>query len=174
MIYRLGGSTPQIGKNNFIAENATLVGNVVLGENVTVMFGAVIRADLFQVTIGDDTNIQDNVIIHGDEVSSVKIGNRSTIGHNCVIHGCTIGENTVIGMGSTLLNGVVIPNNCLVAAGSVVTPKLKAEEGDLIGGVPARVIRKLSKENRAYLKHSYKVYVDEIKRYSTELEEVEI
>ena len=173
MIYKLGNLIPKIGKNNYIAENAIVIGDVTFGDNVSVWFGAVIRADLSSVVVGDDSNIQDNVTFHGDEPFPTVIGKRVTIGHNCIIHGCTIGDETVIGMGSIVLNGSVVPNNCLVAAGSVVTPKLQAKEGDLIAGSPARVIRQLSQENADYLKYAHKIYCDDIEKYSTQLERID-
>lgn len=165
MIYRLGDKTPQIGKNNYIAENATVIGEVVTAENVSIWFGAVVRADMSKIVVGKDSNIQDNCTVHGDTPYPVIIGEKVTIGHNCIIHGCTIGDSSVIGMGTTLLNGSVIPKNCLVAAGSVVTPKLQAKEGDLIAGSPARVVRALTEENREYLKYAYKVYLEDIEKY---------
>ena len=121
--------------------------------------------------MGRDSNIQDNCTVHGDTPYPVNIGERVTIGHNCIIHGCTIGDNCVIGMGSILLNGSVIPKNCLVAAGAVVTPKLQAEEGSLIAGSPARVIRALTDENREYLQYAHKVYIEDIEKYKN-LEEI--
>ncbi len=165
MIYRLGDKTPQIGKNNYIAENATVIGEVVTAKNVSIWFGAVVRADMSKIVVGKDSNIQDNCTVHGDTPYPVIIGEKVTIGHNCIIHGCTIGDSSVIGMGTTLLNGSVIPKNCLVAAGSVVTPKLQAKEGDMIAGSPARVVRALTEENREYLKYAYKVYLEDIEKY---------
>lgn len=171
MIYKLGEKTPKIGENNYIAESATVIGEVVTNENVSIWFGAVVRADMSKVTVGRDSNIQDNCTVHGDTPYPVTIGERVTIGHNCIIHGCTIGDNCVIGMGSILLNGSVIPKNCLVAAGAVVTPKLQAEEGSLIAGSPARVIRALTDENREYLQYAHKVYIEDIEKYKN-LEEI--
>ncbi|WP_291256633.1 MULTISPECIES: gamma carbonic anhydrase family protein [unclassified Fusobacterium] len=172
MIYKFGEKIPKLGKNNYIAHNATVIGDVVTSENVSIWFGAVVRADMSRVTVGRDSNIQDNSTVHGDTPYPVTIGERVTIGHNCIIHGCVIGDECVIGMGSTILNGSVIPNNCLVAAGSVVTPKLQAKEGDLIAGSPARVVRTLTEENREYLKYAYKVYVEDIEKYKSNLEEI--
>lgn len=173
MIYKLGALKPEIGENNYITENATVIGDVYFGKNVSVWFNAVVRADMSSVTVDDDSNIQDNVTIHCDTPYPVKIGKRVTIGHNCIIHGCTIEDECVIGMGSTILNGSVIPKNCLVAAGSVVTPKLKAKEGDLIAGVPAQVVRPLTEENKKYLKYAYKTYCEDIKNYSKNLVKID-
>lgn len=174
MIYKLGEKIPKIGINNYIAENATVIGDVETSENVSIWFGAVVRADMSKVKIGRDSNVQDNVTVHGDTPFPVTIGERVTIGHNCIIHGCTIGDETVIGMGSTLLNGSIIPKNCLVAAGSVVTPKLQAKEGDMIAGAPAKVIRALTEENKNYLKYAYKVYIEDIKKYNSDLEKINL
>ena len=171
MIYKLGDKVPKFGENNYIAENATVIGDVSTSDNVSIWFGAVVRADMSKVTVGRESNIQDNTTVHGDTPYPVTIGERVTIGHNCVIHGCTIGDECVIGMGSILLNGSVVPKNCLVAAGSVVTPKLQAKEGDLIAGSPARVVRALNEKNREYLKYAYKVYIEDIEKYK-KLEEI--
>lgn len=165
MIYKLGELVPKIGKNNHIVESASVIGAVETGENVTIWFSAVLRADMNKIVIGNNSNIQDNTTVHGDTPFPVIIGEHVTIGHNCVIHGCEIGDNSIIGMGSVLLNGVKIPKNCLVAAGSLVTTKLVAEEGDLIAGSPAKVIKKLTGENEAYLQYASKVYTDKIETY---------
>lgn len=172
MIYKLGDLIPSIGKNNYIAENADVIGDVSLGENVTIWFGARVRGDLSSIIIGDESNVQDNVTIHSDEGFPVILGNRVTIGHNVILHGCKIDDGTVVGMGSIILNGVHIPKNCLVGAGSLVTPSLKANEGDLILGNPAKVIKKLSEEHKDYLKFAYTEYVNEIDRYKNKLERI--
>lgn len=170
MIYRLGDKIPQIGENNFIAENSSIIGEVITGKDVSIWFSAVLRADMSSITIGEGSNVQDNSTVHGDTPYPVNIGRGVTIGHNCVIHGCTIGDNSIIGMNSVLLNGSKIPANCLVAAGSVVGEKLAAEEGDLIAGSPARVIKKLSEKNIEYLKYAKDVYLEKIPHYTKNLE----
>ncbi|MGL4910013.1 MAG: gamma carbonic anhydrase family protein [Cetobacterium sp.] len=165
MLYKLGDLVPKIGKNNLIVENTTVIGDVITGENVSIWFSAVLRADMSKIEVGDNSNIQDNTTVHGDTPFPVIIGKNVTIGHNCVIHGCEIGENVIVGMGSILLNGTKIPKNCIVGAGSLVTDKLVAEEGDLIVGSPAKVIKKLSDKNIEYLKYANKVYLDKIESY---------
>ncbi|MGL6066594.1 MAG: gamma carbonic anhydrase family protein [Cetobacterium sp.] len=165
MIYKLGDLVPKIGKNNLIVETSSIIGDVETGENVSIWFSAVLRADMSRIVVGNNSNIQDNTTVHGDTPFPVVIGNNVTIGHNCVIHGCEIGENVIIGMGSILLNGTKIPKNCIVGAGSLVTDKLEAEEGDLIVGSPAKVIKKLSDKNIDYLKYANKVYLDKIDIY---------
>lgn len=172
MIYKLKGFEPNIGENNFVADTATVIGNVTTEKDVSIWFSAVMRADVCSIYVGEKTSIQDNVTIHGDEGNDVLIGKNVTIGHNCIIHGCKIGDNSVIGMGTTILNGSVIPKNSLVGANSLVTPSLKAEEGMIILGSPARSVKKLSKEQQEYLKDSAKLYVNEIDVYKNKLERV--
>lgn len=165
MIYKLGDLVPKIGENNYIADNATLIGDVETGTNVSIWFLAVLRADMSKISIGNNSNIQDNTTVHGDTPYPVIVGKNVTVGHNCVIHGCEIGDNSIIGMGSVLLNGAKIPKNCIVGAGSLVTDKLEAEEGDLIAGSPAKVIKKLSQKNKEYLEYASNVYLEKIEKY---------
>ncbi|MGL5089268.1 gamma carbonic anhydrase family protein [Cetobacterium sp.] len=165
MIYKLGDLVPKIGENNLIVETATIIGDVETGENVSIWFSAVLRADMSKIIVGNNSNIQDNTTVHGDTPFPVIIGKNVTIGHNCIIHGCEIGENVIIGMGSILLNGTKIPKNCIVGAGSLVTDKLEAEEGDLIVGSPAKVIKKLSEKNIDYLEYANNVYLEKINTY---------
>lgn len=172
MIYKLKGFEPVIGENNFIADTAAIIGKVTTEKDVSIWFSAVMRADVCSIYVGEKTSIQDNVTIHGDKGHDVVIGKNVTIGHNCIIHGCTIGDNCVIGMGSTILNGSVIPPNSLVGAHSLVTPSLKAEEGTLIIGSPAKSVKKLPEEQQEYLKNAAELYVDEIDVYTNELERV--
>lgn len=172
MIYKLKGFEPVIGENNFIADTSAIIGKVTTEKDVSIWFSAVMRADICSIYVGEKTSIQDNVTIHGDKGHDVVIGKNVTIGHNCIIHGCIIGDNCVIGMGSTILNGAVIPPNSLVGAHSLVTPSLKAEEGTLIIGSPAKSVKKLPKEQQEYLKNAAELYVDEIDVYTNELERV--
>lgn len=172
MIYKLKGFEPIIGENNFIADTSAIIGKVTTEKDVSVWFSAVMRADICSIYVGEKTSIQDNVTIHGDKGHDVVIGKNVTIGHNCIIHGCIIGDNCVIGMGSTILNGAVIPPNSLVGAHSLVTPSLKAEEGTLIIGSPAKSVKKLPEEQQEYLKNSAELYVNEIDVYINELERV--
>lgn len=172
MIYKLGNKTPKISDRCFIAENAVLIGDISLAENVTVWFSAVLRADMSRIEIGANSNVQDNTTIHGDTDFPVIIGEGVTIGHNCIIHGCSIGDNSLIGMGAILLNGAKIPKNCIVGAGSVVSDKLVAEEGSLIIGSPAKVVKKLSEDKIEYIKYAKDVYLNKIDIYNTELEKI--
>ncbi len=126
----------------YIAENATVVGSVKLGENVNIWYGAVLRGDSGTITLGRGTNVQDNCVLH----EKTLVGENCTIGHGAIVHGCTVGDNTTIGMGAIVLDGAVIGSNCIVGAGALVTGKLNAPEGSLILGNPAKVVKPLTPE----------------------------
>lgn len=131
---------------NYIAPGAQVLGNVTLKEEASVWFQAVIRGDTDRITVGKGTNIQDNCTLHADRGYPVTLGDYVTIGHNAVVHGCTIGDNTVIGMGSIVLSGAVVGANCIVGAGSLVTGKMVIPDGSLVVGSPAHVVRRLTEE----------------------------
>ena len=126
----------------YIAKNATVVGDVELGENVSIWYGAVLRGDSGRITLGEGTNVQDNSVLH----DKTTVGKNCTIGHGAIVHGCTVGDNSLIGMGAILLNGAVIGNNCIVGAGALVTGKLNAPDGSLVLGNPAKVVKNLTGE----------------------------
>lgn len=129
-------------KQIYTAPNATIVGDVVLGNGVSIWYGAVLRGDSGRITVGNGSNIQDNCVLH-DETT---IGSCCTIGHGAIIHGCTIGDGCTIGMGSVILSGAILGDNCLVGAGALVTGKTKAPAGSLLLGSPAKVVRQLTPE----------------------------
>lgn len=131
-----------MNKTVFIASNATVVGDVVLGENVNIWYGAVLRGDSGKITVGDGSNVQDNCVLHEE----VTLGKGCSVGHGAILHGCTISDNTLIGMGAIVLDGAKIGCNCLVGAGSVVTGKMDAPDGSLILGNPATVVKPLKPE----------------------------
>ena len=126
----------------YLAENATIVGDVKLGSDVSVWYGAVLRGDSGCITLGDRTNVQDNSVIH----EHTTVGNDCTIGHGAIVHGCPVGDNCVIGMGAIVLNGAVIGNDCIVGAGAVVTGKMEAPDGSLILGSPAKVVKTVTSQ----------------------------
>ena len=128
--------------NVYIAPNATVVGDVVLGENVNIWYGAVLRGDHGTILVGDNTNIQDNAVLHDQTV----VGKGCTIGHGAIVHGCTIGDNCTIGMGAIVLSGAILGDNCLVGAGAVVTGKTNAPAGSLLLGSPAKIVKQLTEE----------------------------
>lgn len=126
----------------YIAPNATVVGDVILGESTNIWYGAVLRGDYGTITVGEGSNIQDNAVIH----DQTTIGKHCTIGHGAIVHGCTIGDGCLIGMGAIVLNGAVLEENCIVGAGAVVTGKVHAPAGSLLLGSPAKIVRSLTQE----------------------------
>ena len=141
------GKYPQISKDCFIAENATIVGEVFIGNQCSVWFNAVIRGDVHFIKIGNKENIQDGAVIHATfQKSPTTIGNNVSIGHNAIVHGCTIHDNVLIGMGSIIMDDCIIEPNSIIAAGAVVTKNTHVESGSIYGGVPAKKIKNISKE----------------------------
>ena len=160
MIKELKGLKPKIQENCFIAENATLIGDIEIKEKSSVWYGTVIRGDVAPVRIGKQTNIQDNCTLHTDKDLTLSIGDNVTVGHGCIIHGTNILGNSIIGMGSILLNRSVIGKNTLIGAGSLVTEGRIIPEGELWIGRPAKFVRKLTTEEIANLENSAKHYFD--------------
>lgn len=144
MIKSFSGKTPEIDESVFLAENATVIGNVSIGKGSSVWYSAVIRGDMCAITIGENSNIQDNATIHVGMKDATVIGNGVTVGHNALVHGATIEDNALIGMGSVVLDGAVIGENSIVAAGAVVTEKTIVPPNSLVAGVPATVVKELS------------------------------
>lgn len=148
-VYTIAGKTPDAGQAAFVAENATLVGDVSLAEGSSVWYGAVLRADTGRITLGAGSNVQDNAVLHTGPGLDVTIGRNVSIGHSAVVHGCTVGDNCLIGMHATVLNGAVIGKGSLVAAGALVTEHAVIPAGSLVVGVPGRVLRRVSPEQAA-------------------------
>jgi len=147
LIKTIKGKTPKFGKNCFLAENATLIGDVEMGDDCSVWFNAVIRGDVHYIKIGNNVNIQDGAIIHGTyKKAPVNIGNYVSIAHNAVIHGCTIHDNVLIGIGAIIMDGAVIGSNSIIATGAVVTKGMLVEEGSVYAGTPAKKIKSINKE----------------------------
>ncbi len=135
---------PKFGENCFLAENATVVGDVVMGNNCSVWFNAVVRGDVHYIRIGDNVNIQDGVIIHCTyRKAPVEIGNNVSIAHNAIVHGCTIHDNVLVGMGAIIMDGVVIGSNSIVAAGALIAKDTVVESGSVYAGVPAKKIKSI-------------------------------
>lgn len=149
----------------WVAPTAYVIGNVTLGENVGVWFGVTIRGDNEPIIIGDSTNIQENCVLHSDQGSPLTIGKDCTIGHSAIVHGCTIGDNSLIGMGATILNNARIGKNSIVGANALVTEGKEFPDNSLIVGSPARAIRTLDEKAIAGLKASAKGYVANAKRF---------
>ncbi|KAI3349441.1 gamma carbonic anhydrase family protein [Clostridium botulinum] len=159
MVKNFLNNSPNISESVYISETSVIIGEVVIKENSNIWFGAVLRGDEQSIFIGSETNIQENVVIHGDGDNNVIVGNGVTIGHGAIIHGCEIGDNVLIGMGAIILNGAKISKNSIVAAGSLITQNKEFEDGSLILGNPAKVIRKLTQEEIQANKESSLTYV---------------
>jgi len=147
IIKPVNGISPQIPNDCYIAENATIVGDVKMGNQCSVWFNAVIRGDVNYIKMGNKVNVQDGAVIHATyKTSPTNIGNNVTIGHNAIVHGCTIQDNVLIGMGSIVMDDCVVESNCIIAAGAVVTKNIKLEAGSIYAGIPARKIKDISEE----------------------------
>ena len=163
-IYNLNKLKPRLPNGDYwIAENAQVIGDVRLGVDTGIWFGAVLRGDNEPIIGGDKTNIQENSVIHVDEGAKVVIGSGCTIGHKTIIHGCTIGSNSLIGMGAIILNNAIIGNNCLVGAGSLITEGKEFPDGTLIIGSPATIKRNLTDNEIKKIKWSANHYVANFK-----------
>lgn len=151
---------PKIGEGTFLAPNSTIIGDVEIGKKCSIWYNVVIRGDVHSIRIGDETNIQDNTVIHATyQKCGTHIARRVSIGHSVILHGCTIGEGTLIGMGAIIMDLAHIPKHCLVGAGSLVTENQKFEEGWLILGRPAKAIRPLKPEELKALEQSADNYL---------------
>lgn len=147
LIRPVKGISPQMGENCFIAENATIVGDVVMGNDCSVWFNAVIRGDVNAIRIGNKTNIQDGAVIHCTyQKAATTIGNNVSIGHNAIVHGCTVEDNVLIGMGAIVMDKAVVQRNCIVAAGAIVLENTLCESGYIYAGIPAKKVKQLSQE----------------------------
>jgi carbonic anhydrase/acetyltransferase-like protein (isoleucine patch superfamily) len=140
------GTTPDTARAAFVAKNATIVGNVVLGPESSVWYGCVLRGDINSIEIGEGTNIQDLTMVHLADDYGVKVGRYCTIGHSAIIHACEIGDECLIGMGATILDGAKIGDHCIVGANSLVTQRFVAPPGSMILGSPAKVVRALTEK----------------------------
>ena len=165
MIHEHHGVSPKIGKNTFIAPNAVVIGDVEIGENASVWFGVVMRGDVFHIRVGDRTNIQDGTICHVTNGKyALTIGNDVTIGHGAIVHGCTLHDHSFVGMGAKVLDGAVVSSYSMVAAGALVREGQVVPEGVLVAGVPAKIKREITDEERAMISewsHRYSSYKDE-------------
>lgn len=144
LIIPLLGKTPKTGQRCFLAENATLVGDVEMGDDCTVWFNAVVRGDVHSIRMGNKVNVQDGAVIHATyKKAPTNIGNNVSIAHNAVVHGCTIHDNVLVGMGAIIMDNAVIHSNSIIAAGSVILEDTVVEEGSIYAGVPAKKIKSI-------------------------------
>lgn len=173
-LYSLEGIAPDIEDETvWIAENSSVIGRVFLASNVSIWFGCTIRGDNEPITIGAGTNIQEHTVMHTDPGFPLTIGRGCTIGHKAMLHGCTIGENSLIGMGATVLNGAKIGNNCLIGAGALVTENKVIPDNSLVVGAPGKIIRELTEMDIDGLKGSANHYVKNARRFATGLSRID-
>lgn len=165
-VYALDDVHPQIDDAVWIAPSAVIVGDVVIGPEVGIWFGAVARGDIERITIGARTNVQENAVLHTDSGYPLTIGANVTIGHAAIVHGCSIGDNSLIGMGATVLNGARIGRNCLIGANALVTENKVIPDNSLVMGAPAKVVRAIDEEGIAALAASAARYVDNARRFA--------
>lgn len=173
MIYSLGDMTfTTASEDYYVTECADLIGAVHLGDKASVWWNAVLRADNEPITVGDNTNIQDGSVLHTDPGFPMDIGANVSVGHMCMLHGCTIGEGSLIGIGSIILNGAKIGKNCLIGANSLITEGKEIPDNSLVMGSPGKVIREVNEDAIAMMAHNIESYVNRSARYRAELKPV--
>ncbi len=168
-LYEIDGLAPRLAAGAWAAPSADLIGDVRLEARASVWFGAIIRADNTPIFLGEEANFQDGAIGHSDPGVPLTVGARVTVGHQAILHGCTISDDCLIGMGARILNGVFLGSECLVGAGALITEGKRFEEGGLIVGSPARLVRPLTEAERAGLRLSAAHYADKAARYAAGL-----
>jgi carbonic anhydrase/acetyltransferase-like protein (isoleucine patch superfamily) len=171
-LFALGSNEPECHADTWVAPGANLIGQVVLEEGASVWFGTTIRADHEEIRVGRGSNVQENCVFHIDAGFPLTIGTNCTIGHKVMLHGCTIGDNTLIGMGATVLNGAKIGKNCLIGAGALITENKVIPDGSLVMGVPGKVVRELDQAAIAKLTASALHYQENMRRFRDELRPV--
>lgn len=168
-IYELDGVAPQVAASSWVADSAQVMGRVTLGEDASVWFGTVVRGDTESISIGAGSNIQDASVLHADFGKPLVVGERVTVGHQVMLHGCTIGDESLIGIGAVVLNGAKIGRNCLVGAGALVTEGKEFPDGSMIIGSPAKVVRQLTPEQMEGLRMSALHYIENARRFKNGL-----
>lgn len=164
-IYTLGERQPSLGRDAWVAPNATVIGDVRLGDNASIWWNAVLRGDNDTITIGAESNIQDGSVLHADEGVPLTLGARVTVGHMVMLHGCSIGDETLIGIKSVILNNAVIGRHCIIGANSLIPEGKVIPERSLVMGSPGKVVRQLSDEEVARLQLAAQGYVENARRY---------
>ena len=172
-IYALGDKTPDLAPDAYVADSASVIGNVVMHESSSVWFGAVVRGDNETIVIGKRSNVQDNAVLHSDPGSPLHIGEGITIGHQAMVHGCTIGDNTLVGIGATILNGAKIGKNCIIGAHALITEGKVIPDGSMVMGAPGKVVKELGPQHIIMLQGGAEVYVQNAKRFKAELKRVD-
>lgn len=164
-IYSLDGVSPQIDEDSWIAPDANVIGKIVIQEGASVWFGATLRGDNEEIVIGKGSNVQENTIMHTDMSYPLTVGEGCTIGHKALLHGCTIGDNTLIGMGAVILNGAKIGKNCLIGANALITENKVIPDGSLVMGSPGKVVRELDEQGIQGLRASALNYQQNMRRF---------
>ena len=171
-VYALGNALPTLADDAWIAPGAHVMGRITLESRTSVWFGAVLRGDNEMITVGAGSNIQENAVLHTDIGFPLTIGAGCTIGHKAMLHGCTIGDNSLIGMDATVLNGAVIGNNCLIGAGALITEGKIIPDGSLVMGAPGKVVRELDADAITRLRASATHYSENAARFARDLKEI--
>ncbi|SER42276.1 gamma carbonic anhydrase family protein [Giesbergeria anulus] len=171
-IYELDGVAPQLAASAWVADSAQVIGQVTLAAEASIWFGSVVRGDTDSITIGAGSNIQDTCVLHADAGQPLVVGERVTVGHQVTLHGCTIGDESLIGIGAVVLNGARIGKNCLVGAGSLVTEGKEFPDGSMIMGSPAKLVRPLTPEQIEGLRRSAAHYIDNARRFRDGLQQI--
>lgn len=173
MIHKIGALTPVVDPSVTVAWTAEVAGDVKIGKNSSVWFSATIRADIAPVVLGESVNVQDNAVIHVDLKIPCVLEDAVTVGHGAILHSCTVGSGTTVGMGAIILNGAKIGKNCMVAAGALVTPNKTFEDGSMIMGSPAKVVRSLSAEEIEGMKRNNAEYALLAKSFGQDYERLD-
>ena len=171
-LYQLDDRIPQVADSAWVADNAQIIGAVNIAADANVWFGVTVRGDNETIEIGAGSNIQDGSVLHSDHGKPLSIGQRVTVGHMVILHGCSIGDESLIGMGAVVLNGAKIGKNCLVGAGALVTEGKEFPDGSMIVGSPAKVVRDLTPEQIEGLRQSAHHYVDNARRFKSGLKKI--
>ena len=174
-VYELDGVCPELPQsgNYWVAESASVLGRVILHENASVWFGAVLRGDNDPITVGENSNVQDGSVLHTDIGCPLTIGRDVTIGHMAMLHGCTVGDESLIGIGSTVLNRAVIGKNCIIGAHSLIPEGKVIPDNSLVMGSPGKVVKELRPEQVSLIKASARVYVENWKRFKSGLKRLD-
>ena len=168
-IYELDGAAPRMADSAWVADSAQVIGNVELGANASIWFGAVLRGDTDVIRVGSGSNIQDGSVLHADQGKPLTVGNNVTVGHKVMLHGCTVGDGSLIGIGAVVLNGAKIGKGCIVGACALVTEGKEFPDGSMILGSPAKAVRVLTPEQQTGLLQSAAHYVENARRFRTGL-----
>ena len=166
MIYNFNNISPKIDKDSWFAPNAVIIGNVTLKKDANVWFNATLRGDVESITIGEGSNVQDGSVLHTDPGYPLKVGKNVTVGHMVMLHGCTIGDNSLIGIGAVILNNAKIGKNCIIGAKALITENKEIPDNSLVIGSPGKVVREVTEEEKKAVAENTRHYQDNWKKYS--------